>query len=153
MAKKSFDLMLAVGKNGPKSKNMSGVTDSSISAPDQSGDAMAPGGGIDDMVDEPMNPEPPEGGTTNSEENCITLPPGFKAPDGSEDGKPFTTTVRGKIMDGKFYPESIGDMPLDGKQAAPPADEEMPEQDAGMNEYAQKKADEGAAKSVFQPGR
>lgn len=123
--KKSLDLLLAVGKSGPK--------------PEPGMDEMAEEPAPDLAMAEPVPPAEPM-----ESENCITLPPGFKAPDGSEDGKPFTTTVRGKIMDGKFYPESIGDMPLDG--VAAPAEEPMPEEGS----YAMKKADENAAKSAFQ---
>ncbi len=136
--KKSLDLLIAVGKGGAK----------------PSGDMPSddPMGG-----DEMMPPE--DGATSNAgaddmdgDENCIALPPGFKAPDGSEDGKPFTTTIRGKIMDGKFYAEAIGDMPLDGKGAeAPQAEEETDtSMDAPASDYAAKKADSMAAKAAFQ---
>jgi hypothetical protein len=132
--KKSLDMLLAMS-GGPKSQNPEGVTGTSIGAPDQGGDALA--APMDEMLmeEEVVAPAAPA-----DHENCIVLPPGFQAPEGSEDGTAFTTTVHGSIRDGKFYVESLGDMPVAGGGG-------------GATGYEQQKADEKAAQAVFQPGR
>lgn len=144
--KKSLDLLLAIGKEGPKSRNAEGVVGESITEPDQGGGEM--------MEEEMAAPEP---AMSMNEENCIKVPPGFKPPDGVEEGVDFPTTVTGHMMGDKFYPSSIGDMPLNGEAAEPmeeeaseTAEEEMAEPE---NAYAKKKADEKMANSVFQPTR
>ena len=75
-----------------------------------------------------------EGG--EQEENCITLPKGFQPPQDASDGKPFTTTVRGKIMDGKFYVEALGDMPMHSEEGETQEEEESesPEEEAQEEE-------------------
>ena len=69
-------------------------------------------------------------------ENMLTLPKGFKPPHEAMDGEPFTTSIRGKIMDGKFMVEAIGDMPLHKEQGETPAEEESesPEEEAQEDE-------------------
>lgn len=154
MAKKSLDLLIALG--GPKSKNANGMTDASMSAPDQSGNALAPGGDMveDEVFEEEMVVEP-EGG------NFLVLPPGFKIGEGEQDGV-VTTTIRGRVVGDKLYPEEIGGMPVDSAapEAAPePTEPEQPEPmaEAGteqdspeLADYKRKKSDEQKARAAFQ---
>lgn len=135
MPKSPLDLLIAVGKSG-KSK----------APPTEEAPEMLEEESVEESVDMPlpeMHAEP------DGDENSITLPPGFKPPDGSEDGKPFTTTVRGLIRDGRFYPESIGDMPLDAKEA-PIMEGEAEAVEEATGDYAAKKAEADAARNAFQ---
>ncbi len=157
--KSPLDLLIAIGKGGPKSANPEGAMGDSTTAPDQaqgSEDMGAPPmmGGMDDESSEPMP-------------NSIMLPDGFKLPDGVEDGAEFTTTVRGKKMGDHLMISSIGDMPLEGSdegsetaddESAESPDEQQQEADSGTEQdmdamasanYKKKKADSDAARSVF----
>lgn len=97
-------------------------------------------------------------------EQTLTLPKGFKLPGNARDGEPFTTTIRGKAMSGKFIVEAIGDMPMHNEATETPEEEasESPEEQANEgeephDEYYMKKSaaikkqkrDEDAANQVF----
>ena len=125
--KSGLTALLAIGK--PKSD---------MPADEPDGDEAMPG-----MMDE------------EASENCIKLPPGFKAPDDATDGESFTTTVRGKIEDGQFHVEEIGGMSMDGKAAPMPGESDNPEAQADepdpmAEEAATKRNDMMAAKKAFQ---
>lgn len=147
---KKTGLALLLGMAGPKSKNPNGVEDASITAPDQSGDMLAPGGEMEDEMTETMEAMAPPS------PNSILLPPGFKPPDGAEEE--FMTTIRGKVMGDRLEIVALGDMPLDGpavEEVAPLPEEEVVEQEEVMemepeSDYAKKRSEERAAKKAFQ---
>lgn len=149
--KSGLSIMLAVGKKKDE--------------PSYESDEAAPGGNDESEMmgeSEPMG-EP----TEEAAESCLMIPKGFKVPSGSRDGEPFTTTVRGKIVDGKLMVEALGDVPMHSEQGETMEEEmsESPEEQAMEPEeespmYQQeakmmkkKRDDEMAARKVFQPGR
>lgn len=172
MKKHSLAILMAMG--GPKSGSAqdSGAPSESISSPDQGGDAMAPGGGMDED----------EGGQDpdqSQDKYMLPLPDGFKAPGGDGDGSVFTTTIQCSIVDGpngKMLDISkIGDMPVDGSSESSGSDsEDMGEQQEDQTEtsgqgsqgedqpspvlqkesakYSKKRKDEKSAKMAFQGG-
>lgn len=170
MKKHSLTLLMAMG--GPKSQNPEGQSDSSETAPDQSGDAMAPGS--QDASDDTEMDSGASG--MDDDGSCmIPLPKGFKPPASASDGGLFTTTLRGMIVDGKdgqkmLDVQALGDMPLKGgmddgaapmedeDDSAAPADQDpdQSQQPALSDEgaaYVKRKKDADAAKKAFQPNR
>lgn len=163
MAKKSLDLLIAVGKKpAPKSLNGNGVPDASISEPDQAGNAMAPGSmePNEEMEVEEASEEMP---------NSLKLPAGFKLPDGVEEGQSFTTTIKAKKMGDHLMVEQLGEMAVNGheeasetfeEEMAEPAEQQEMEAASGMEpeshsrakEFMKKRNDEKAARKAFQGG-
>lgn len=98
--------------------------------------------------------------------SSITLPKGFRLPEGAKEGEPFTTTIRGVARNGQLEIQALGDMPMHSETKETPEEEEsessmeeemeptegpQPEVLAAETErYKRKKADEMAAKKAFQ---
>ena len=102
---------------------------------------MMIGSGEETPEEETMESQAPE-----SQGVAIPLPAGFKAPDGTQEGQEFTTTVTGKIEGGSLVVSAIGDMPVDGGQ---PSDEDgsaEPLDDGGADMAA---TDKEAAQAAF----
>ncbi len=156
--KSPLDLLIAIGKSGPKSSNPEGVMGDSTTAPDQAEGSETMGEpameGMDDSSSEPMP-------------NSLMLPKGFKLPDGVEDGAEFTTTIRAKKMGDHLMVSAVGDMPMDGSEESETSEDEQaesPEEQAQEAEsgtemqpdeakmamaYKKKKADSDMARNVF----
>jgi len=157
MPKSPLSVLIALGKGGPKSRNPEGMTSTSETEPDQGGD-------MSDSMDESESPDESMG----EDENCITLPAGFKLPSGDKNGV-VTTTLRGRVVGNKLYPEEIGGMSVKGEanetmddEMAENPEEQANEADAGTEmqpdeakmamAYKKKKGDEMAAKRAFSGG-
>ncbi len=142
--KHALTLLMAMG---PKSQTSSGsgASTTSIASPDQSGDAMAPGGS-DEMA--PDATETASGASDAQEEgeDMLDMPKGFKPPSSAADGGMFTTTIRACVVDGKLKVLAVGDMPLKGG-------EEMGGGDDDSAAYVKRKKDSKAAQMAFQPNR
>lgn len=147
MKKSGLSIMLALGKK-PTAGDPSDEADNPVDD------------GADNAPAEPSATDEPE---DDSSAARIPLPKGFKPPQDATDGEPFTTTVRGKIVDGEFEVEAIGDMPLNGGESGESPDEEAaesPQEEATededpmhaqmLKEYSKKKSADNAARNAFQ---
>ena len=118
--------------------------------------------GAEEMAETPME-ESTE--TEGAENQMITLPKGFRLPEGAKEGEPFTTTIRGVSRNGQFEIQALGDMPMHSETTETPEEEasESPEEQANepmeephseifkaeAEKYKKKKADEEAATKAF----
>lgn len=123
--KTGLSILLAIGKKKP--------TDEKPSY--ESSDEGAAAGGNEDEGAEPESEETGEDQESTAGQE-LTLPKGFKPPTEAQDGEPFTTTIRGKIVDGKLEVLAVGDVPMHSEEAETPEEEESesPEEESAEQE-------------------
>lgn len=114
--KTGLSILLAIGKKKPTEEKPSYESEDEGAAAEESAEPT-------------VDQESIEG-------QSIVLPKGFKPPGDAMDGEPFTTTVRGKITDGKLEVLALGDVPMHADTAETPAEEESesPEEEGAEEE-------------------